>query len=187
MKARFLLGPGGGRRGPHQVGVGRGLYQPAEDRLRPKLRPAARRKLWCCWGSCSRRPSCSSCRGRPRRWRGGGADDGACRLGVCCGHPAAAAEELGDHKARSARGLRASGGLRPGRHAAAGYRRRRCAGRGGGRALLAGAGHGFPDPRGFVCRVGVVRLDQPVATDRGFRQPYPPECVECVLRTSPIR
>jgi hypothetical protein len=70
MKARFLLGPGGGRRGPHRVGVGRGLHQPAEDRLRPKLRPAARRKLWCCWGSCSRRPSCSSCRGRPRRWWG---------------------------------------------------------------------------------------------------------------------
>jgi hypothetical protein len=56
---------------------------------------------------------------------------------------------------------------------------------GAGRALLAGAEHGIPDPRGFVCRVGVARRDQPVATDRGFRHPYPPECVEgkfCELR-----
>jgi hypothetical protein len=30
---------------------------------------------------------------------------------VCCGHPAAAAEELGDNEARSAWGLRAAGGL----------------------------------------------------------------------------
>ena len=30
---------------------------------------------------------------------------------MCCGHPAAAAEELGDNESRSARGLRAAGGL----------------------------------------------------------------------------
>ena len=95
-------------------------------------------------------------------------------------------EELGDNESRSARGLRAAGGLSLGQVATlplviAGV------------AVLAGEGYWlvpgtvFLDPRGFVCRVGVARRDQPVATDRGFRQPYSPECVECVLRTSPTR
>jgi len=69
---------------------------------------------------------------------------GLAAWGVCCGHPAAAAEELEDHKARSARGLRAAGGLRPGRHAAAGYRRRRCAGRGRGGLYWLVPGTVFP-------------------------------------------
>jgi hypothetical protein len=132
MKARFLLGPGGGRgvlTGLVLVGVSINLQKIVSD-------PSS---------GLPRGGSSGAAGGRahgvhlaPRAGAGhdggggGGAGDGACRLGVCCGHPAAAAEELEDHKARSARGLRASGGLRPGRHAAAGYRWRRCAGRGAG-------------------------------------------------------
>src|SRR5215218_7740135 len=93
--ARLLLGTGRGRRGPHRAGVRRRLHQPAEDRLRPEIRPswprrgsphpAGRRAPGVRLGARAGSES-----GRARR---GGAGGGARRLGMDRGHPAAAARE----------------------------------------------------------------------------------------------
>ena len=81
---------------------------------------------------------------------------GACRLGCVVAIQLLRLEELGDNESRSARGLRAAGGLSLGQVATlplviAGVAVL------AGEGSLAAAGH-LPllDPRGFVCRVELL-------------------------------
>src|SRR5215211_2037482 len=184
--ARPRLGTGRGRRGPPRAGVRRRPHQPAEDRLRPEIRPSRPRR-----GSPD--PSGGRTYGvrlgaragsGPGLARRGGARCGARRLGVDRGPPAAAAAGVGDREGRPARLLRVAGGAWPGRHAAAGDRGCRRALGWAGRALLAGGWHGFLDPSGFVRGVGVASRDQPLGAGRGFLPPYSPECVEKLFGNS---
>src|SRR5215213_822932 len=106
--ARLLLGPGGGRRGPHGSSVRRGLHQLTEDPLRAGLRLAR-----------PRRGSLDPAGGRAHGVHlavgaGAGTGDGrrrgaggrARRLGLDRGYPTAATAELADDEARFARVFR---------------------------------------------------------------------------------